>query len=351
MATLTETAYFARKGINLGAIFLVLAIIVRLLWGVVLGIKDKYFPPPPPPATVAFGKLPAISAQNNIATPSGITYTLETISGDLPKLPSIAKVFFMPKPGATFGSFEKMKSLAARMSFTGAPQRLEGTMWRFVDSDNPLRTLDIDEISSNFRLVYTYQSDPTLFADKNFTSVDTVVAQAKSFFDNLGLFSSDLKAGTPTTANFRFDAGALVPTTALSDADAVWVTFHLADIDEFPVVSPDARSGLISVLFSGSTDQKKKVLEARYFYGPIDQENWATYPVITSQQALDRLIAGQAIFASLPTPVGKTITIREVFLAYLSPYPQQKYLQPVFVFSDQKGFMAYVPIITAEWSE
>lgn len=343
MTTLSETAYFARKAINIGAILLVLIIILRILFNLAVGVKDKYFPAPPPPATVAFGKLPYPNSSGSLATPSGtVSYTIETVDGNLPILPVTAKVYFMPKPGPGFGSFEKMKSQAAKLGFSDISSKTGPTSWRFIDRDNPLRVLDIDEISGNFRLTYNYLSDLALFNEKNFTSVENIISQAQSFFDS---------PGAATVAYFRLDAGTLVTTTALSNADAVGVTLNRQNIEKIPVVSPDSRQGLVSVLFSSSNDSKRKILEARYFYSPVSQENFATYPLIKATVALEKLKAGKAIYAGLPTPVPNVIAIRQVFLAYLDPYPPQNFLQPVLVFSDQKGFIAYVPIISPEWNQ
>ena len=331
---------------------LVLIIVLRIVFLTGLGLKEKYFPAPPPPATLAFGKLPFPNAQNNTATPSAnITYTLETVDGNLPTLPITMKVYFMPKSGPSFGSFDKMKSQAAKIGFNSIPQKTGPTSWHFIDKDNPLRAVDIDEISGNFRLTYNYLSDPSLFSEKNFTSVETAASFAQGFFDSLGVLASDLKAVAPSVSFLRLDAGTLVSTTAISNADAVGVTFNRASLEKFPVVSPDARQGLVSVLFSAANDTKKKVLEARFLYSLIDQENWATYPLIKPADALEKLKAGKGILASLPSPTPTSISIRQVYLAYLDPYPPQSYLQPVLVFSDQKGFVAYVPVVSGEWTE
>lgn len=352
MATLTETAYLTRKAVNIGAIVLVLLIIAKVTLGLATGLWQKLFPPPPPPATVAFGKLPYPSAQNGVATPSGaITYSLETAGGGLPVMEKNMKVYFMPRPGPSFGSFERMKVQAGKMGFADVPRKISSTAWRFTDLTTPLRTLDIDEISNNFRLTYNYVSDQSLFAEKNFSSVADLTSKARSFFDVQGLFASDLKAVEPTVAYFRFDAGTLVPATSLSNADVVGVSFNRAEIDKIPIVSPDPRQGLVSVLFSGSANSQKQVLEARYFYTPVDLENFATYPVISAEAAYEKLKAGRAIYAAMPTPALSSVTIRKVSLAYLDPYPPQSYLQPVLVFSDEKGFTTYVPVVDPSWLE
>lgn len=349
MATLTETAYIARKGVNIGVIILVAVVILRVAFSLASGLWQRLFPAPPPPANVAFGKLPYPNAQSNIATPSGLTYTLETVDGGLPVLPPTYKVFFMTRPGASFGSYDRMKIQASKIGFTDIPRKIKDTLWRFTDKDNPLRILDMDEVSGNFRLYYNFASDLSLFNDKNFAGQDQIISDGQSFLTNLGVFSENLAGGTPTVAFFRLDAGILVAATSLSNADAVSVTFNRADIDKTPVVSPDNRQGLVSILYSGSNDQKKKILEAREFYTEVDQQNFATYPLVKSDEAFSNLKAGKAFFAGAPSGGSASVTIRKVYIAYLDPYPSQSYLQPVLVFSDEKGFMAYVPIISPDW--
>ena len=353
MTTLTETAYITRKAFNIGLILLVVGIILRVILGSATGLWNKLFPPPPPPPTMAFGRLPLPAAQSNIATPSAsISYSLETPDGTLPALPYTLRVYFMPKPSSSFAAFDRMKATAATLGFGDIPTRFSPTAWRFVDKSNPLRTLDIDEVTRNFRLTYNYLSDQALFNEKNFSSTQQVVSEAQSYFQNLGILPPEFQGGQPIVSFYKFDAGALVSTTALANADAIGVTLTRADIDsgdgpaKLPVLSPDYRQGLVSVLFSGSRESKKRVLEARFLVSAVDMENFGTYPPISSADAFERLKSGQAIFASLPDNFGNNVTVRKVYPAYLDPYPAQNFLQPVLVFSDEKGFVAYVPLVS-----
>lgn len=345
MTTLTQTAYLTRKLVNIGVILLIAGVTLWLILGLAGSFWQKLFPAPPPPPTRAFGILPVPNAQNNLATPSGqINYTLETVDGTLPILPPILKVYFMPRPGPSFGSFERMQSQAGRLGFRDIPQRIGATAWRFVDKDNPLRVLDIDEVSGNFRLTYNFLSDQSLFGEKNFTATDQAVSEARSFFENLGVLSADFKTSQPAIYFYKLEAGALVPATSIASAEAIGVTFSRGEIDTMPVVSPDFKQGLQSVILSSSSDTKKKVLEARYLTVPVDWENFATYAPLSSPDAWERLRSGRAVYASLPNPMTKNIIIRKVYVAYLDSYPSQSYFQPVMVFSDEKGFMAYVPL-------
>lgn len=353
MATLTEVAYITRKGINLLVIFIIAAFIVQFVLNNAIGLWEKIFPPPPPPPTMTFGKLPLPAAVNNIATPSSaITYIIETPDGTLPTIPYALRVYFMPKSQPSFNAFERMRRVANRLGFFDAPRRITETTWQFVDNRNPLRRLDIDEISLNFRMTYDFISDQSLFNDRNFTSAESVADEARQYFEQLGILPTDFIGGRPIVTYYRLDAGVLVAAPAPAGADAAGVTLTRLDLDsgietlgKIPVVSPDYKQGLVSVIFAGTKDSGKRVLEARFLTSEIDKENWATYPVISAEEALERLRNHKAIFASLPQNFGGTITLRKIYLAYLDPYPAQSFLQPVMVFSDERGFVAYVPLI------
>ncbi len=349
MSSLTQTAYLSRKLINISVVFLVFGIFAKVLFGFGYALWQEWFPPPPPPATVAFGKLPFPVAQNNVATPSGITYRIETVDNRLPVLPLTMKVFHMIRPGPTFGSFQKMTGKASQMGFTDIPKKTSETAWRFTDPTNPLRVLDIDEVTGNFRVTYNFLSDQSIFSAGIFSSEDQPIASTKSFFSTVGGLPDDLVTGTPSAVYFRLDAGSMVSATSLSSAETMSITLNRAPIDGYPIMNPDPKQGLVSALVSGASDPKKQILDGRFFYTTIDTENWATYPVIKSEQAFALLQQGDAIFASVPNQLTSDISIRRIYLAYLDPYPPQPYLQPVLVFSDQKGFQAYVPVVSSDW--
>lgn len=358
MATLTETAYYSRKAINILAIVAVGFFIVKILWGVASGIIKALFPAGPPPANTAFGKLPYPNAQNEQGSPSAaIAYTLEIVGDELPVMPKTIKVYLMPHNPASFDAFAKMKAVASRLGFTDEPRAVGKSMWQFVDPENPLRSLEIDQTSLNFHLNYNFLADQNLFNEKALVASDKD-APASFLQSVTQQLPDDIAAGKQSINYFKFDSGKLVPTTSLSTADALSVTFNRADIppsEEFgikkpvPVVYPDPKQGLVSVLISPSSNEKKKILEARFFYTPIQLTTTATYPTTTSQQAFEMLKTKKAFFATLPNPIPEKVTIREVYIAYLDPYPSQSYLQPVLVFSDKKGFVAYVPLVSPDW--
>jgi hypothetical protein len=263
----------------------------------------------------------------------------------------------MPRGNVGFDSFEKMKGVASALGFTTDPRAIGKSKWQFVDPENPLRTLEIDQTSLNFHLNYNFLADQNLFNEKGLSpsDKDLPISFLQSTTQQL---PEDIAQGKQIVNFFKLESGKLVPATSLSTADAMSITFNRSDIpaspelgikDPTPVVYPDPKLGLVSVLVSPSSNEKKKILEARFFYTPIQLATSATYPTITSTQAFELLKKRQAFFASIPVPTPSKITIRDVFLAYLDPFPSQSYIQPVLVFTDKKGFVAYVPTISPDW--
>ncbi|MEK7565494.1 MAG: hypothetical protein AAB506_00410, partial [Patescibacteria group bacterium] len=195
MATLTETAFYTRKGLKIMGFGIIAFFIVRFLFGIAAGIWLSIFPPAPPPPTLAFGKLPKIQfPQTPIGSSSAsFIYTLETVEPTLsPQTPNL-KVFFIPKPAPSFGAADKMRSQASRLGFTAEPRRIPQTVnqWRFDNNINPLHHLDYDQTNGNFHLYYDFRYDLNLFSQRNFVSQTDIITQANSFFSNLGLITKN----------------------------------------------------------------------------------------------------------------------------------------------------------------
>lgn len=345
MATLTETAYYARKGVNIAFIALVVIIVGRMLIFGAIGLKERFFPTPPPPANNALGALPFPNFVGSEASPSGVTYTLETVDGGLPTMPRTVTVYALtPDSRVSFGTFDRMKAFAADLGFTGEPQKKEGSYYEFQDPKDPLRTLLIDELSGDFEINYNFGSNLDVFKTRNFTSNDELITKTKDFFEDLGLLTPDLATGSAEISYMKLDGQNLVPTTSLANSDAVYVSLKRGDLDGSPVVSPNAKKGLVSALIVGNSTNDG-ILETTYYHSTVDPTATGTYDPISSSDAFEKLKKGDAIFASLPSPMLNSVPIRSVSFAYLDPFPPQGFLQPVIVFTDDKDFKAYVPAV------
>lgn len=351
MGSLTETAYFTRRTINWSILAVIGYVILRMMWGIGVNVYLTIFPPQAPPPNHAFGNLPQLTFPVSQASPSGqIIYQLQTIEGSLPVASVSANVYFMPKKGSNLLALSTAQAFAKRLGFvtTPVPEASNKNIYRFDDPTTQLRHLWYDIVTTNFIIQYDFQRDTGIFLNSKVPSLVEAKSEAKNLLQTYNLYPEDLTGGEVRVTYYKVSENALIPVASQSQADAVRVDFYRPNIASTPVVSGTSE-GPISIVFSGSGNNKKRVLNFTYSYWPIDYQTVATYALKTSTQAWQELQGGAAYVLKYPsTPL---VTVRNVYLAYYDSVFPQTYLQPVFVFSGDDGFMAYVPAISPEFVE
>lgn len=352
MGSLTETAYYTRRAVN-WSIFIVLGyVVLRFSWGIVSAVYLTIFPPKPPAANHAFGKLPPLRFPPPVASPSAqIIYQLETIEGSVPHASESANVYFMPKTGSNLLALSTAQNFAKRLGFGTTPvsEPSNKNVYRFDDPTAQLRHLWYDIVSTNFILRYTFEQDTGLFLERNIPSVAAATAEAKNLLQTYSLFPSGLAGGAIKVNFYRVAESSLVPVASQSQADAARVDFFRPNLADTPVMSTSPNEGPISIIFSGSKSSKKRILQFNYTNWPVDVENIATYPLKTSTYAWQELQSGGGYVLRYPDTA--VATIRSVYLAYYDSLEPQTYMQPMFVFEGDNGFMAFVPAVDPEWVE
>lgn len=351
MATLTETAYYTRRAINWAILTVITYIILRISWSIIIAVWLLLFPPQPPPPNHLFGKLPAIKFPAPQSSPSAqLTFRLETIEGSVPRASDAAAVYFMPKPSANLLALNRTQDFADRLGFDPTPKQDTKNLYHFDDPDYPLRKLRYDIVTNNFILRYGYEFDTSIFTEKNFPNVDAALAEATSTLQTYGLYVDDLANGTDKVTYLKLVSDTFIPTTSLSQADSVRIDFFRQPVGGIRVFTPYPNEGPVSIVYSGSNNQKKKLLQFAYTFWQIDYETVGTYPLKTSTQAWQELQSGIGFTARYPQ-TGTVGTVRQVYLGYYDSFDPQTYLQPIFVFEGDNGFLAYVPAVSSEWIE
>ncbi len=351
MATLTETAYQARKAINWAILAVIGYIILRIFWGLFVNLWMLVFPPKPPPPNYGFGKLPALVFPSPAASPSaGIQFKLETIEGTVPRASESATVFFMPKNAANLLALTKANEFAKRMEFLQEPFQETKYIYRYEDAETPLRQLRYDIVSKNFILRYLFEKDMGLFNDRNIPVENAAKLEAKNILQIYGLYATDIEEGSVNVRYLKLQGDKLIPTTSMSQSDAVRVDFFRAAVAGTEIITPYPDEGAISFVFSGAKNIKKRVLQFAYTYWPIDQSTTATYALKTSSEAWTELQGGGGYIARYPKK-GNLAVIRKVHLAYYDSFEPQTYLQPIFVFEGDEDFLAYVSAVSPLWIE
>lgn len=345
MATnLTETAFVARRVIKYGTFLIIFLIVARVVIGAGYNIYRRYRPKPPPPPNFLFGTLPEIKFPENKDAPTGFSLKIETPQGTFPKFPTSVKVFFSPRPTALFSSLENAKDKARRLGFLQDGQRETDTLYVFQQQRSSAR-LNIDIVTGSFSISYDLSSDPGLLITKPL-STEVAASAARSYLSSAGLLPLDL--GPVTYEFLKATPEGLKTVVSLSEANFVRVNFFRDKYDDLPSLGPNPTRGNIWLLVSGARERERQIIAAEYHYFAVDSENSGTYPTKNIELAWEELRGGKAYIASLGGAGDGQVTIRRIYLAYYDSSLPQEFLQPIFVFEGDRGFVAYTSAVGNE---
>jgi hypothetical protein len=348
MASLTQTAYFARRTINWAILAVIAYILLRIFWSIFITVFLLIFPPKALPPNHLFGKLPVLVFPLQ-ATPSAkLTFQLQTIEGAVPKASASATVYFMPKTAPNLLGLNTAQDFAASLNFDPTPVQESKNIYRFNDAELSLRRLRYDIVSSNFILRYAFEQDPSVFNQKNLPLPEAGKIEAINLLQSHNLYPDDLAGGTNEVSFLKLNETQLVGTTSLSQADAERIDFFRKPIGDTPMFTPYPDQAPVSIIFSGSPDANKRIIQFAYTFWPIDYQTTATYGLKTSEQAWEELQAGGGYIGRYPG-TGNVAVVRNVYLAYYDSFDPQTYLQPIFVFDGDNGFRAYIPAVAPPW--
>lgn len=337
--TLTETAYYSRKALLWGGIALAALIVLITSVRVISGTISKIRPTPPPKPTLGFGLLPPPPFPQ-ATPPTELSFTLETPEGRLPKVPSQAKVYFMPKSGSSFSSLDSAKRQAKSLGFPNEATRLNDTAYSWRNEGG--FTLSTNIITGEFTYQYDYLNDPELLKNQKLMTTEEAAQLARSFFIGAGSLPEDLTSGQVKLANFRLSDSQLIPALSLSETNIIQVALFRKNYDNLPVLPADPKRGIVWALVSNSTDTSKRIVQAEYHYSAIDSQRSETYPLKSSDTAWEELKSKKYYLAQVDEQHASLITIRRVYLAYFDPPTPTGFLEPIFVFEGDSNFMGFV---------
>ncbi len=338
MANLTATAQFSRKAFVVSMIVLSVALAGFLAYTFSASLRDSLFPPPIV-AIAAFGKLPPVSFSEGVPAPANVSYTLETISGNLPALPSIVNVFGIKQPLPSFGDLEETKKLAIAGGFRDQTGTI-GTKATFVNSQTGT-TLTIDTVSKNFSVSSDYFNNQKVLSGHPKTE-EEAISSAKRYVNGFGLSDSDFPKANIKTFNLKVDGTKLSDVPSVTASNLIQVNFGRADLNKIPVIYPNLKNPNLWVLVSANG-----VVAAKDSLRTIQKYKFSTYPLKGVQKAFDDLKAGKASYNKVLT--GTNFPIRSVSLAYLETGVSQAYLEPVYVFKSDEDLFAYVNALDDSW--
>lgn len=347
MVTLTETAYYTRKGSKWIIAGLIGFMILR---GLVLFSIDYYkktHPKAPPPPTEDFGKLPGLSFVT-LAPSNQFTYKLQIIEGVLPTFPDRATVYFMPKEVPNLLAKERAKVFAKNLGFDSQPAEANYVL-TFIDSLQS-KTLKLDTINKNFTFHVDLGKDSSILG-KSPIRLEEAKKAITDLFSQTDNFPFDSINEEKTKITYvATESGKLVETDSAASAVGVRYDFFKKAINDVPIVSSSFYDGNMHATYTGMWGEKKYFADAELFNFPVNLESKGTYPIKTSEQALDELQNGKGFVVATGAATSETI-IRRVYIGYYDSKAYQQYLQPVVVFEGDQGFAAYVPAVSSSSAE
>lgn len=347
MATLTETAYMARRVIKYGSVGLVG---LTVFWFIGTGLIDWWKalnPEPLPPPTADFGPLPAITFPASDESVS--EFVLQTPDGKLGEFSDRATVFYAPTKQSGFLDPDRAIDLARKLDFLFEPVQLSETLYRWTKQDPLPTSLEVNIVTGWYTLKKQWQADPSLIISKTFVSDKQAILDAQGFFRTTVQQHTDI-SGYEKASYLRVQGDQLIPAISLSEADFVRVDIFRQPfevlgekkevVESYPFYTPDPKKGLISVLVSGSAEPKKKIIDVEYNYTPIEYDIKGEYPIKTIELAFEELKTGKGYVADFDG-TGVAV-VRRVSIGYYDSMSDQKYAVPVFVFTGDQNFVAYV---------
>lgn len=344
MASLTRASIITRKTIRYGLYGLIAIILLRGSILTAIKIYRHFYPEPPPVPTIAFGRLNKLPFPENNA-PKDFKYKLETPTGVLPEFSYQAKVFFMPKPSSQLLSLDMAKIKAENLGFNPSDNKVTETVYSFNHKTVPVE-LKISIVTGIFSMSYNLVSDPTPLEYRPPTP-EIATSRARSFLSSAGLLPEDL-TGPTYSEPVRLENDKIIGALSLSEGNFVRVNFFRKDYDNLPSLTSEPNKGNVWFIMGGNPQKEKQVIASEYHYFPVDENQNATYPIKTAQDAWNELNSNSAYIAS-HNPSNKEITIRRVYLAYFDPGVPTDYFQPMIVFEGDGEFVAYVPAVTPDY--
>jgi len=346
MTSLTRTAISTRRGIRYGVYFIIFIIIGRAALLGAIKIYRYFFPVPPPPPTVAFGKLPTLPFPDK-PRPDGLTFVIETPEGGLPTLPDQSKVYFMPKLSTQLLSLESAKTKAKQLGFSAEEAEVTETVYKFQSVKAPAE-LQISIATGVFSIGYNLAEDPSPLERVPMTA-EVAASKVRSYLSGADLLPDDL-TGSVKSEYVKLENQKIVGAGSLSNANFVKINYFRKDYDELPSLTFEPDKGNVWFIVSGDPLKEKMIIAAEYHYFPVDESKYSTYPIKTSQQAWEEFSQGKAYVAAIGSNTkGQTVKIRRVYLAYYDAGVATNFYQPIIVFEGDRGFISYIPAVTAEY--
>lgn len=327
--TLSQAAVVTRKGMVFLGIFLAVVLISLIGYRLWKQYELAHSKPVEEKPEMRFGTLPKIKFPPQTVSSSNFTYSLDTTTGELPEVPKLLKIYFIPLTGVSLMDADKAKKLAENLKFPDGPQILASTEYKFTDNNGSNLLINIATGNFHFqRTLIPNQDDPPRgsFPDK-----EKLISDFKDFLSSKNILYQELSSGT---GNVTYSGS--------GEGEIAQISLWPSDIDKTKIITPQFTQGLIRASITKHSWEINKYININFTFWPVDKTTSSTYPLKTPNQAFEELKAGSGFVAVEPPQ--PQVSISSVYLAYYQSESYSPYLQPVYVF-DGPQFITLVPAV------
>ena len=260
-------------------------------------------------------------------------------------MPTQAKIYFIISQQSRLLAFDQANSMARQLGFANPPKKSTNLL---IYAKPAGEILTVNPLTRNFNYSYPFEKDQTIISQSLPPNLDQLHQTALSFLQNI--VSAPLDFINPADISFyKLTAAGMQAAASLSDANLARVSFRRQDIGGHPILPPTMDNPNVSVWVSGGGSHN--VVKVKFIHFPIDREKFATYPLISIQQAWENLKSNRYHLAQIDPHYKEKqpIVIRKVFLAYLDPNYATEFLKPIYVFKGNFNFLGYVEAVSPEF--
>lgn len=326
--SLSEAAIFFKKFFK----YIVLAIVGLIAVWVVVGISLNLIPNifnGGIKADYAFGVMPKPTIPQNV-TSKGFNFTLDTVDGRLPNLPTILAVYQTDPLLADIMGPIRGAQLAASFNFPIGPTVLDSQTYKFTNDQNVYQSMTVNVGTQNFMINADYGSGAFNGPAPN-DSADNLIDQARRELQLHNLLPTELQNSNATVSYRRISGTSTVIADSIDSANFARVDLFRSNVNNYPIVGPIKDQALMYVGLK-QTAQTSGIAELHYTYWPYSTDKKGFYPLLSADQAFKDLQDGQASLISPASINFKEINVKKISIAYYQDDNYEPYLEPIYLF-------------------
>jgi hypothetical protein len=319
-----------------GKIAAVFAAAVVVLFLVIIGgqfMKNLLFPTPPPPPTEKFGILPPLDFPAQDA--KTLSFNVNTLTGTLPDLGDRMNVYKVKKPTASLVALATTRNLLEGAGFDENEIKISESVYQWSNEDNV--TIQFDLSNNNFKISSDLLTSPPTELSGIAATKDGAFEAATGFLQTMGQDIKDLDPEKTLIKYLKVTDGVLTQAQSQDEAQYIRIDLFQKDINKHPVYFPGNNESIMHFIFK-SEGFNPLVVEGEYSNPDPDANSSSDYPIITAEEALEKLKGKQALI--FYDGKSETVDITSVDLGYYIT-PDQDYFMPVVVFKG-KNFLGLV---------